>query len=57
MLLKVLGNNYWNGKKFYHVSTDTVYGSLGTSGLFSKKTPYDPNSPLTLHLKQVLIIL
>jgi len=30
---------------FYHVSTDEVYGSLGESGLFTEKTPYDPNSP------------
>jgi dTDP-glucose 4,6-dehydratase len=33
------------GKRFYHVSTDEVYGSLGTEGLFTEKTPYDPNSP------------
>ncbi len=30
---------------FYHVSTDEVYGSLGTDGLFSETTPYDPRSP------------
>lgn len=35
----------WNGKLFYHVSTDEVYGTLGTSGLFKESTPYDPNSP------------
>jgi dTDP-glucose 4,6-dehydratase len=28
-----------------HVSTDEVYGSLGTEGLFSESTPYDPSSP------------
>ncbi|MFN4080115.1 MAG: dTDP-glucose 4,6-dehydratase [Saprospiraceae bacterium] len=33
------------GKRFYHVSTDEVYGSLGESGLFSEDTPYDPRSP------------
>ncbi|MBC8766930.1 dTDP-glucose 4,6-dehydratase [Arenibacter sp. BSSL-BM3] len=33
------------GKRFYHVSTDEVYGSLGKTGLFSETTPYDPNSP------------
>lgn len=33
------------GKMFYHVSTDEVYGSLGQSGLFTEKTPYDPRSP------------
>lgn len=35
----------WRGRKFYHVSTDEVYGSLGESGLFEETTPYDPNSP------------
>ncbi|MDY0884073.1 dTDP-glucose 4,6-dehydratase [Dongia soli] len=31
--------------RFLHVSTDEVYGSLGTTGLFSEETPYRPNSP------------
>ncbi len=31
--------------RFYHVSTDEVYGSLGEDGLFSETTPYDPRSP------------
>lgn len=30
---------------FLHVSTDEVYGSLGSTGLFTEKTPYAPNSP------------
>jgi dTDP-glucose 4,6-dehydratase len=30
---------------FYHISTDEVYGSLGSEGLFSEETPYDPRSP------------
>lgn len=30
---------------FHHVSTDEVYGSLGSTGLFSEETPYSPNSP------------
>ncbi|GGD98248.1 dTDP-glucose 4,6-dehydratase [Planktosalinus lacus] len=30
---------------FYHISTDEVYGTLGTSGLFTESTAYDPNSP------------
>jgi dTDP-glucose 4,6-dehydratase len=38
-----LGN--FEGKRFYHVSTDEVYGSLGAEGLFTETTPYDPNSP------------
>jgi dTDP-glucose 4,6-dehydratase len=33
------------GKRFYHVSTDEVYGSLGRDGLFTEQTPYDPHSP------------
>ena len=31
--------------RFLHVSTDEVFGSLGSSGLFSETTPYDPSSP------------
>jgi dTDP-glucose 4,6-dehydratase len=31
--------------RFLHVSTDEVYGSLGSTGLFSETTPYAPNSP------------
>lgn len=37
--------NSFEGKRFYHVSTDEVYGSLGAEGLFTETTPYDPNSP------------
>lgn len=32
-------------KRFYHVSTDEVYGSLGETGFFTEETPYDPRSP------------
>ncbi|MCK5135336.1 MAG: dTDP-glucose 4,6-dehydratase [Bacteroidales bacterium] len=38
----------WDGKKgklFHHISTDEVYGSLGSEGLFREETPYDPRSP------------
>lgn len=35
----------FEGKRFYHISTDEVYGSLGLEGLFTEKTSYDPNSP------------
>jgi dTDP-glucose 4,6-dehydratase len=35
----------FDGKLFYHISTDEVYGSLGKDGLFNEKTPYDPKSP------------
>ncbi len=33
------------GKRFYHVSTDEVFGSLGAEGKFSETTAYDPRSP------------
>lgn len=42
---KNLWNNNWEDKRFYHVSTDEVYGSLGETGLFEETTSYDPNSP------------
>jgi len=39
----------WKGRydktRFYHVSTDEVYGSLGESGMFTEETGYDPHSP------------
>ena len=35
----------FKGKRFYHVSTDEVYGTLGETGLFTEETPYDPRSP------------
>jgi dTDP-glucose 4,6-dehydratase len=37
--------NDLKSKRFHHVSTDEVYGSLGTTGLFTETTPYAPNSP------------
>lgn len=41
--------NYWKGsyegKLFYHISTDEVYGSLDNGGYFLETTPYDPKSP------------
>lgn len=40
---------YWEGqydkKRFYHVSTDEVYGALGDTGMFTEETSYDPHSP------------
>jgi dTDP-glucose 4,6-dehydratase len=40
---------YWKddfeNKRFYHISTDEVYGSLGETGFFTEDTPYDPHSP------------
>ena len=35
----------YEGKRFYHVSTDEVYGSLGETGFFTEETHYDPRSP------------
>jgi dTDP-glucose 4,6-dehydratase len=41
--------NIWkddfSNKRFYHVSTDEVYGALGAEGLFTEDTSYDPHSP------------
>jgi dTDP-glucose 4,6-dehydratase len=35
----------YEGKRFYHVSTDEVYGALGSTGFFTEDTKYDPHSP------------
>ncbi|NGM67275.1 dTDP-glucose 4,6-dehydratase [Sphingobacterium sp. SGR-19] len=35
----------YEGKRFHHVSTDEVYGTLRETGLFTEDTPYDPHSP------------
>lgn len=37
--------NGYADKRFLHVSTDEVYGSLGDEGTFNEETPYAPNSP------------
>lgn len=42
---KDLWHDNFDGKLFYHISTDEVYGSLGLSGLFTETNAYDPNSP------------
>lgn len=43
------GREFWKDKyenhRFYHVSTDEVYGALGNEGIFTEQTPYDPHSP------------
>jgi len=47
-LLNAALNSWKNsreGKLFYHISTDEVYGSLGKEGLFTEETAYDPKSP------------
>ena len=38
-------NENYQGKLFYHISTDEVYGTLGETGLFTENSSYDPNSP------------
>lgn len=40
-----LWKDNYEGKRFYHISTDEVYGSLGETGFFLETTPYDPQSP------------
>ena len=35
----------FDGKRFYHISTDEVYGSLGETGYFTEETKYEPHSP------------
>ena len=42
---KSIWNGNFKGKRFYHVSTDEVYGTLGEDGLFTEATAYDPRSP------------
>ena len=46
-LLNACRNSWtsFEGKRFYHISTDEVYGSLGDEGLFTEETAYDPRSP------------
>ena len=48
-LLQAARNHWncdWEGKRFYHISTDEVYGALGFDGtLFTERTKYDPHSP------------
>lgn len=42
---KEIWKNDFEGKKFYHISTDEVFGSLGESGFFLEYTAYNPKSP------------
>tara|TARA_Y100000310_G_scaffold341586_1_gene441218 strand:+ start:1649 stop:2629 length:981 start_codon:yes stop_codon:yes gene_type:complete len=43
VLLSAASSN--NIKRFHHISTDEVFGTLGTTGEFNENTPYDPKSP------------
>jgi dTDP-glucose 4,6-dehydratase len=40
-----LWKDHKEGKRFYHISTDEVFGSLGETGFFTEHTAYDPRSP------------
>lgn len=42
---KAAWQDQFENRRFYHVSTDEVYGSLGDTGYFTEQTPYDPHSP------------
>ena len=42
---KYIWKDKMEGKRFYHISTDEVYGSLGAEGMFTEETSYDPHSP------------
>ena len=52
-ILLEAARNYWSGLgsskrdnfRFHHISTDEVYGTLGSEGLFKEETAYAPNSP------------
>ena len=35
----------WSGRRFLHLSTDEVFGSLGETGAFTEESPYQPSSP------------
>ncbi len=42
---KYIWKDNMEGKRFYHISTDEVYGSLGAEGMFTEETAYNPHSP------------
>jgi dTDP-glucose 4,6-dehydratase len=42
---KCFWKDNFDGRLFYHISTDEVYGALGETGFFTEETPYAPNSP------------
>jgi dTDP-glucose 4,6-dehydratase len=42
---KYIWKDCFSDKRFYHISTDEVYGSLGAEGMFTEETSYDPHSP------------
>ncbi|WP_313386185.1 dTDP-glucose 4,6-dehydratase [Chishuiella sp.] len=42
---KHIWKDNYEGKRFHHVSTDEVFGALGSEGFFTEETSYDPHSP------------
>jgi dTDP-glucose 4,6-dehydratase len=42
---KTIWKDNYDNHRFYHVSTDEVYGTLGETGMFTETTAYDPHSP------------
>jgi dTDP-glucose 4,6-dehydratase len=42
---RIVWKDNLENKRFYHISTDEVFGSLGEDGKFSETTPYNPHSP------------
>jgi dTDP-glucose 4,6-dehydratase len=42
---KKLWKGNYDNRRFYHVSTDEVFGALGATGFFTEETRYDPHSP------------
>ncbi len=46
----------YEGKRFYHVSTDEVYGALGSTGFFTEETKYDPHSPYSASKASSIIL-
>ncbi len=42
---RIFWKSNYDDRRFYHISTDEVYGALGEGGAFTEETPYDPHSP------------
>ncbi len=42
---RIFWKSDYENHRFYHVSSDEVYGTLGKDGLFTEETAYDPHSP------------
>jgi dTDP-glucose 4,6-dehydratase len=42
---RIFWKDNYSSNRFYHISTDEVYGTLSDEGMFTEETPYDPHSP------------